>query len=172
VWDYFDNFFLEFNITFVHKNLNQHEDSLALAASNFKTTIFPNLKFEIEVRHRPSIPDNIKHWQFFRDDQQIQRFLDTIYDFSNISIDRDNENDDVEFHATNVLQDSVVGHKIIELKTNHLLKGLVPLEILFDHSDVSRKVVIQIEETDVIDCDISSSLNPRMVKLSRKLSEK
>jgi hypothetical protein len=68
--------------------------------------------------------------------------LETIDEFSNISIDRDNENDDVEVHAANVLQESVVGHKIIELKTNHLPKGLVPLERLFDHNDVSRKLVI------------------------------
>jgi hypothetical protein len=134
--------------------------------------MFPNFKFEIEVRHRPSIPDNIKNCQVFKDDQEIQIFLKTIEEFSNISIDQDNENDDMEVHAANVLQDSVVGHKIIELKTNHLPKGLVPLEILFDHNDVLRKVVIQTEETDVIDCDFSSYLNPRMVKLSRKLSEK
>jgi hypothetical protein len=49
----------------------------------------------------------------------------------------------MEVHAANVLQDSVAGHKIIELKTNHLPKGLVPLERLFDHNDVSRKDVIQ-----------------------------
>jgi hypothetical protein len=69
--------------------------------------------------------------------------LETIDEFSNISIDQDNENDDVEVHAANVLQDNIVGHKIIELKTNHLPKGLVPLEILFDHNDVSIKDVIQ-----------------------------
>ena len=55
VWDYVDNFFLAFNITFVHKNLNQQADSVALVASNFKTPMFPNLKFEIEVRQRPSL---------------------------------------------------------------------------------------------------------------------
>jgi ribonuclease HI len=172
VWDYVDNFFLAFNITFVHKNLNQQADSLALAASNFKTPMFPNLKFEVEVRHRPSIPDNIKHWQVFKDDEEIQRFLKTIEEFSNISIDQDDEDGEVEVHAADILQDNVVGHKIIELKTNHLPKGLVPLERLFDHNDVSRKVVIQTEETDVVDCDISPDTNPRLVKISRKLSQK
>jgi hypothetical protein len=142
VWDFVDNFFLAFNITFVQRNLNQREYSLALAANNFRTPIFPNLRFEIEVRHRPSIPDNIKNWQVFKDDQKIQRFLETIDEFSNISIDQDNENDYVEVHAVNILQDSIVGHKIIELKTNHLSKGLVPLQRLFDHNDVSRKYVV------------------------------
>jgi len=98
--------------------------------------------------------------------------LETIYEFYNISIDQDNENDDVEVHDANVLQDSIVGHKIIELKRNHLPKGLVPLERLFDHNDVSRKYVIQTEEADVIDCDISLDSNPRLVKLSKNLSKK
>jgi hypothetical protein len=172
VWDYVDNFFFAFNITFVHINLNHQDDSLVLATNNFKTPMFPNLKFEIEVRHRPSIPNNIKNWQVFKDDEDIQRFLKTIEEFSNISIDQDNEDDDVEVHTANVLQDIIVGKKIIELKKNHMPRGLVPLEILFDHNDFSRKVVIQTEETDVVDCDISSDSNPKMVKISRKIPEK
>jgi hypothetical protein len=64
---------------------------LALAASNIKTPMFPNLKFEVEVRHRPSIPEKIKHWQVFKDDEEIQIFLKTIEEFSNISIDQDDE---------------------------------------------------------------------------------
>jgi hypothetical protein len=134
--------------------------------------MFPNLKFKVEVRNRPSIPDNIKHWQVFKDDEEIQRFLKTIEEFSNISIDQDDEDGEAEIHAAEVLQDTIVGHKIIELKTNHLPKGLVPLERLFDHNDVSRKAVIQTEETDVVDCDISLDANPRLVKISRKLSQK
>jgi hypothetical protein len=172
VWDYVDNFFLEFNITFVHRNLNQQADSLALATSNFKNLMFPNMKFEVEVKHRPSIPDNIKHWQVFKDDEEIQRFLKTIEEFFNISIDQYDEDAEAQIHTAEVLKDTIVGHKIIELKTNHLPKGLVPLERLFDHNDVSRKVVIQTEETDVEDCDISSGANPRLVRVSRKLSQK
>jgi ribonuclease HI len=51
VWDYVDKKNSAFNITFVHRNLNQHADSLALATNNFITPIFAKLKFEIEVRH-------------------------------------------------------------------------------------------------------------------------
>jgi ribonuclease HI len=91
VWDYVDNFFSAFNITFVHKNLNRQAYSLALAASSFKTPMLPNLKFEVEVRNKPSILDNLKHWQVFKDDEEIQRFLKTIEEFSNISIDQDDE---------------------------------------------------------------------------------
>jgi hypothetical protein len=100
---------------------------LAFAASNFKTPMFPNLKFQIEFRHRTSIPDNIKHWQVFKDDEEIQRFVKTIEEFSNISIDKDDEDAEAEIHTAEILQDTIAGHKIIELKTNHLLKVLVPL---------------------------------------------
>jgi hypothetical protein len=98
--------------------------------------------------------------------------LKTIEEFSNISIDQDDENGEAEIHAAEVLQDTITGHKIIELKTNHLPKGLVPLERFFDHNDVSRKVVIQTKETNVVDYDISPDANPRLVKISRKLSQK
>jgi ribonuclease HI len=61
VWDLVDNFFLAFNISFVPREANQREDSLALAANTFKPPIGPNVKYEVEVRHRTTIPDNVKH---------------------------------------------------------------------------------------------------------------
>jgi ribonuclease HI len=88
VWDLVENFFLAFDITFVQRSLNQQADSLALEASNFKTPMFSDLRYEIEVRHRPSIPDNIKYWQVFNDDQELKRFLETVGEFSAISIDQ------------------------------------------------------------------------------------
>jgi hypothetical protein len=48
------------------------------------------------MRHRPTIPDNVKHWKVFSDDQELKRFLETIDEFSSISIDQENENDEVE----------------------------------------------------------------------------
>jgi ribonuclease HI len=172
VWDLIENFFLAFNITFVQRSLNQQVDSLALATSNFKTPMFSNLRYEIEVRHRPSIPDNIKYWQVFNDDQELKRFLETVGEFSAISIDQENEDDDAEIKVDIPFQDKIAGHKIVELKTNHLPKGLVPLERLFDHNDVSKKSVVQSQETEVVDCNISSDSNPKIVKLSKALSEK
>jgi hypothetical protein len=62
VWDLIENIFLSFNITFVQRSLNQQVDSLALTASNFNTPMFSNLRYEIEVRHGPSIPYSIKYW--------------------------------------------------------------------------------------------------------------
>jgi hypothetical protein len=49
--------------------------------------------------------------------------LKTIEEFSNISIDQDDEDGEEEVHAVDILQDNIARHQIIELKTNHLPKG-------------------------------------------------
>jgi len=72
------NLFLKFNISFVLREVNQREDSLALAAITFKPPIGPNVKYEVEVRHRKTIPDNVKHWQVLSDDLELKTFLQTI----------------------------------------------------------------------------------------------
>ena len=56
-------------------------DSLTVVASTFKPPINPRLRYEIELRHRPSIPDNVKHWQIFEVDEQINQFLTMIGNF-------------------------------------------------------------------------------------------
>jgi ribonuclease HI len=62
VWDMIDNFFLTFNISFVLREENAFADSLVVSASNFKVPLPPKLKYDVEVKYRPSIPDNVKHW--------------------------------------------------------------------------------------------------------------
>jgi hypothetical protein len=101
----------------------------------------------------------------------LKRFLETIGEFSSISIDWDNENDEVENQLDVPFKDKVVGHKILELKTNYSPKGLVPLERLLDSNDVSKKSSIQSQEKDVVKCNIGTVSNPKVVKLSKALSE-
>ena len=50
---------------------NSLVDSLATSVEDFKVPMHPIGKYEIEVRHRSSIPDNVKSWQVFEDDKQI-----------------------------------------------------------------------------------------------------
>jgi hypothetical protein len=63
----------------------------------------------------------------------------------------------------------VVGHNIVELKTNHIPRGLVPLERLFDSHDVSREDAIKNQEEEVMNCNIGTVENPKIVKLSKAL---
>ena len=65
VWDLVDSFFLSFNISFVPREENTMEYSLAFSTSNFRVSLPPKLKYDVEVKYRPSIPDNVKHWKVF-----------------------------------------------------------------------------------------------------------
>jgi hypothetical protein len=60
---------------------------LATSALVFELPIFPNRKYEIEVKHKTTMPDNIKYWQVFEDDKQVERFLQMSDEFANINID-------------------------------------------------------------------------------------
>jgi ribonuclease HI len=82
VWDLVDSFLLAFNISFVPRKENNMADSLVVSTSNFRVPLPPKLKYVVEVKYRPSIPDNVKHWKVFEDDLQTKIFLETMDEFS------------------------------------------------------------------------------------------
>jgi hypothetical protein len=55
----------------------------------FKSPLPPKMKYEIEVRYEPSIPNNVKYWRVFEEDSEIKRFIEVVDDFSSIHIDQD-----------------------------------------------------------------------------------
>ena len=62
-------------------------DQLAVAAS----TLQPSQELldgdgKLEINFRPSIPDNMEHWQVFQDDQQILRCIHNVKEFSNFNL--------------------------------------------------------------------------------------
>jgi hypothetical protein len=61
--------FLEYDISVVPKEKNQITDVLATSTLVFKIPIFPRKRYEIEVKKRPTVPDNVKHWQVFDDEK-------------------------------------------------------------------------------------------------------
>jgi hypothetical protein len=100
-------------------------------------------------------------------------FLQTIYEFSNISIDQESqegENNELENQQTSHLLKTVVGHDILELKNNHIPRGIVPLERLFDRNDVSTEVAMKNQEEEITDCNIGTIENPKIIKLSKELA--
>jgi hypothetical protein len=70
---------------------------------------------------------------------------------------------------TSQLLNKVAGHNIVELKMIHIPMGLVPLEMLFDSHDVSREAAIKNKEAEVMECNIGTIENPKIVKLSKAL---
>ena len=51
----------------------------------------PDGRYEIEVMHKPFVPDNVKSWQVFEDDKQMQKLLTLTREFDGFTIDEYNE---------------------------------------------------------------------------------
>jgi ribonuclease HI len=93
VWDLVDNFFLAFNISFIPREESTMVDYLAVSASHFQVPLPPKLKYDVEVKYRPSIPNNVKNWNVFEDDLETKRFLESVDEFSALNIDQDHDSE-------------------------------------------------------------------------------
>lgn len=67
--------FKEYHISVIARDKNVIVHALAVSSSIFSIPIYPNEKYEIEVKHRPTIPNNVGYWQVFDYDKKINRFL-------------------------------------------------------------------------------------------------
>jgi ribonuclease HI len=168
VWDLIDSFFLAFNISFIPRGENTSADSLAVSASFLKVPLPPMVKYDVEMRYRPSIPDNVKHWKVFEDDLEIEKFLQSVDEFSALHIDQDPDPEGNPYPE--VFLNKIANHQIIQLPSNHIPRGLVPLERLFDGNDVAVKGKVSNEDTDTTECNIGTQEEPRFVKLSSSLT--
>jgi hypothetical protein len=97
------------------------------------------------------------------------RFLESVDKFSALHIDQDHDSEgDL---SPKVFLNKISNHHIVHLPSNHIPKGLVPLERLFDENDVAMKGEVSDEDVDVAECNIRTEGNPKFVKLSRSLSK-
>ena len=99
---------------------------------------------------------------------EIQKFLESVEEFADIQID--DEQEIVENQNSNPFQKTMVGKKIIDLKTNFIPKGLVPLERLFDYNDVFLNPESKVDGESTIEYNIGTEDQPRLVKVSKFLS--
>jgi hypothetical protein len=53
----------EFNISYIPRAMNQLADPLVVSASTFIPPLPPRLNYEIQVKYRPSLLDNVKFWK-------------------------------------------------------------------------------------------------------------
>jgi ribonuclease HI len=162
--------FADFKITFVPRAMNELADSLAVSACAFIPPLPHKLSYEIQVRHRPSLPDNVKFWKVFEDDAELTRFLAVVDEFADLQIDQENEHDDEVEQPK--LKNKIAAHEIVQLSTNRIPKGLVPLERLFDNNDVAVKLQNAEKESDVFQYNVASEQDPKHVNLASHLSEK
>ena len=115
-------FFSSVNVHYIPRTENQQADALAKVASTLTPPTAFKLKYHILMRHRPSIPNNIQHWQVFKDDEQLRKFLETVDDFAETHVDQENQNDTVwimqEGEDPQEFQDKIVNHHMLILKNN------------------------------------------------------
>jgi hypothetical protein len=166
--DLVDSFFLAFNVSFFPREENTMDDSLVVSASHFKVPLPPKIKYDVGVKYRASVTDNIKHWKVFEDDNEIKKILESVDEFSALHIDRDHDSESSP-HA-DVFLNKIANHHIVQLPRNHILKGLVPLERLFDGNDVAINFRGSVDDVEVAEYNIGTEKDPKFVKLSSRLS--
>jgi hypothetical protein len=66
-------------------------------------------------------------------------------------------------------REKIANHHMLVLKNNHIPKGLISLERLFNQNDMPLKSTLQPEPEEVEDCDVGTKEDPRMVKISKYL---
>jgi ribonuclease HI len=168
VWDLVDNFLSEYNIYFIPREENCVVDSLAVSTSNFRIPIPPKFKYDVEVKYRPSIPDNVKYWKVLEDDLELKKFLESVDEFVALHIDQDFDSE-ITPHP-DVFLNRIANHHIVQLPSNHIPKGLVPLEKLFDENDVEVKGKVSTKDVDITECNLGIENDPKYVKLESSLS--
>jgi len=149
-----------------------HADSLFVSTSSSKIPEPVLLEYHIQVKYRPSFPDNLKHWQIFEDDEQLKTFLQVINEFSNMKIEEDKKDVQESNHQSpeTSFNPKILYHDIIQLSNNFIPKGLVPLEKLFDNNDVSKNPLFNSPEEEIRECNIGTLNDVRNVKLSSTLT--
>lgn len=150
--------------------MNELADSLVVSACVFIPHLPPKLNYEIQVKYRPSLPDNVMFWKVFEDDVELTMFLGVMDEFSYLQIDMENEHD--EKAEKPKFRNKIGSHEIVQLSTNKIPKGLVPLENLFDHNDVAIKLEKKDEDSDVFQFNEANEENPKYVNLASHLSDK
>jgi hypothetical protein len=180
--------FNEVDLQVMPRGQNILADGLATSVSSCKIPFRQTRPYTVEVKCRPTVPNNIRYWQVFGNDNQIEDFLQCKNDFECTNIDVENENENVnnsEFEIDSVNTVNTVDTKdtidseesgddeleaeVLQLKRNILPRGLVPLEDLFDNDDVAKKPKIESHGQEVEECNIGTKEKPKMVKLSKSL---
>ena len=81
-----------FELSYIPRALNHLADSLAVSASLFVSPLPPKLSYDVQVKYRHSLPDNVKFWKVFENDDELSKFLHLVDEFCDIHIDKENLN--------------------------------------------------------------------------------
>jgi hypothetical protein len=145
------------NLVAIPRDQNFKEDELVVVASTLQLSqdlIKGNIT--VEVVFRPSVPDNVDHWQIFDDDKQVIKFLNHMQEFSEFHINEEEE-------GCNYIEN---GHKV-----NPVPRGLVSQEQLFDRKYGHKHEETRIKPGNHFEFNIGTNEEPRMVKVGKSTPE-
>jgi hypothetical protein len=162
--------FVDFKISYVPREMNELVDSLAVSACASIPPLPLKLNYEIQVKYRPSLPNNVKFWKVFEDDAELTIFLAVIDEFVDLQIDQENEHDN-EIEKPKFIR-KIAAHEIVQLSANIIPKGLVPLERIFDNNDVAIKLENGERDSEVLQYNVAREKDPKHVNLASHLTEK
>lgn len=102
--------------------------------------------------------------------------MEVIGEFSSSIIYQEEETENVEEEEEEIedelhWKDSIVDHKIVQLKGNVIPKGLVPLERFLNENDVHFNVSKNNWEDEVEDCNIGTNQWPKLINLENDISK-
>ena len=68
------------------------------------------------------------------------------------------------------LKDKVANQNIVQLPSNYIPEGIVPLEELFDHNDIPLKPAKREQDAAVQEKNIGSQIHPKLINISNELT--
>ena len=74
LWKIRDSFMF-FELSYIPRAMNHLVDSLVVSASMFIPPFPPKMSYEIQVKYRLSLPDNVKFWKVFENYDEFSKFL-------------------------------------------------------------------------------------------------
>ena len=75
-----------FELSYIPRDVNHLVDSLAVSTSLFVPPLPPSLSYDIQVKYRPSLLDNVKFWKVFENDDELSKFLQVVDELSDMHI--------------------------------------------------------------------------------------
>lgn len=92
-------------------------------------------------------------------------------EFENVKIDQENmfeKEESVELVPKYLMQ--LARKHIIQLKSNTIPRGVVPLEKIFDSNDVARNPKVALDDVEVEKCNIGTDKVRKIIKISKNLT--
>ena len=81
-----------FELSYIPRDMNHLDDSLTVSASLFVPPLHRKMSCDIQVKYMPSLPDNVRFWKVFENDDELSKFLQVVDEFSDMHIDQENLN--------------------------------------------------------------------------------